>query len=168
MVKIQQLPHKTVLTLSPNRSANWHQNKILILVIATVVMIIALAWSYMGVWLVLPFAGCEIALLSYLMYRVSYNSYQKQVITITPHTLMLQTGIYYPRQQWIFKRPDIHITIVETQPDNEFATTRLNLHGQQWIIELGTFLNQQDRKMALGYLQQQGLRVFSNRWWRTP
>lgn len=168
MVKLQQLPRKTVLTLSPNRSANWHQNKILLLVISTVVMIIALAWSYKGAWLVLPFAGCEIALLSYFMYRVSYNSYQKQVITLTPHILILQAGTYYPRQQWIFKRPEIHITIIEAQPDNEFATTQLNLHSEQLVIELGTFLNQQDRKLALRYLQQQGLRVYSNKWWRTP
>jgi len=89
------------------------------------------------------------------------------VITITPHILILQAGTYYPRQQWVFKRPDIHIAIIEAQPDNEFATTQLNLHGERLVIELGIFLNQQDRKIALRYLQQQGLRVYSNKWWQT-
>lgn len=135
---------------------------------ATVILIIALAWSLVGAWVVLPFAGFEICLLTYLMYRVSYASYQKQIITITTHTLVLQMGTYYPQQQWVFKRQNMHLSIIEAQADNEFSTTELRLHDEQIMVEIGNFLNQHDRKLALVYLQQQGLRVQSNKWWHRP
>lgn len=168
MVKLEQLNQKTVITLSPNRSANWHQCKILLGVMSTIIMLIALAWSLVGAWLVLPFAGCEIGLLTFLMYRVNYASYQKQIITITADTLVFQTGTYYPQQQWVFKRLNTQLAITEEEVDTEFATTQLRLEGEKGVIEIGNFLNQSDRRLTLSYLQQQGLRIHSNKWWQLP
>ena len=85
MVKLKHKHESVILTLQPNRSANWQQNKIIIMVMAAFVMSIAIAWSAVGVWIVLPFAGFEVGLLAFLMHRVSYSTYQKQITVSYTH-----------------------------------------------------------------------------------
>ena len=94
MVKLHHTGERWVLTLSPNRSANWVQTKLLITTMAFFVLIIALAWTLVGAWLVLPFAGIEVALLWFIAYKVSLYTYQQQVITITATSIELQLGTY--------------------------------------------------------------------------
>jgi uncharacterized membrane protein len=48
MVKLKCKHDLVILTLQPNRSANWRQNKLIIIVMVAFVMIISIAWSAMG------------------------------------------------------------------------------------------------------------------------
>jgi len=75
MLKLKRKHDSVILTLQANRSANWRQNKIIIIVMPAFVMIISMAWSVMGAWVILPFAGFEVGLLAFLIYRVSYSTY---------------------------------------------------------------------------------------------
>jgi Flp pilus assembly protein TadB len=75
MVKLKRKHDSVILPLQPNRSANWRQNKLIIIVIVAFVMITSIAWSVMGAWVILPFAGFEVGLLAFLMYRVSYSTW---------------------------------------------------------------------------------------------
>jgi len=153
-----------IITLSPNRSANWLQTKILIMIIGLVVMLIATAWSFVGVWMVLPFAGFEVGLLAFLMYRVSYASYQKQIITIDLQYVKFEAGVYFPQQSHLFTKCDTKLAILE--PEGPYDLTKIRLGDNNAVVELGCFLNQDDRKLALQHLKEAGLRVHSNKWWR--
>ncbi|MFT5314064.1 MAG: putative membrane protein [Paraglaciecola sp.] len=155
--------NESIITLSPNRSANWLQTKILIVSIGLFVLLIALAWSVAGVWMILPFAGFEVSLLAFLLYRVSYSSYQKQLITIDSQHVRFEAGVYFPKQSRSFTRDAAKLAIIE--PQGPYGLTKISLGDKNSIVELGCFLNQDDRKIALRYLKEAGLRVHSNKWW---
>ena len=164
MVKLKHKHESIILTLQPNRSANWQQNKIIIMVMAAFVMIIAIAWSVVGVWVILPFAGFEVGLLAFLMYRVSYSTYQKQIITIDKDTLTFDAGVYYPKSHYSFNK---HKLVVKTtEPQTEYEQTHITLEDELQKVVVGQFLNQQDRKTTLAHFRKAQLHVQKEKWWK--
>ena len=165
MVKLKHKHESVILTLQPNRSANWQQNKIIIMVMAAFVMIIAIAWGVVGVWIILPFAGFEVGLLAFLMYRVSYSTYQKQIITINSQTVTFESGIYYRKQCLHFEKDKISVITIAAQTDYE--QTHITLKDNQQNVVIGEFLNQQDRQVMLSHFKEAQLYVHSDKWWKT-
>ena len=165
MVKLKYKHDSVILTLQPNRSANWRENKLIIGFIAAFVMIIAIAWSVVGVWMILPFAGFEVGLLAFLMYRVSYSTYQKQIITIDKDTLSFHAGVYYPKRSCLFIKDKVLVKTVE--PKTEYEHTYIALHDGHQSIIIGQFLNQADRITTLEYLKKAKLHIHKDKWWKT-
>lgn len=165
MVKLKRQHDDIILTLQPNRSANWQQTKIVILVMATFVMLIALAWSVVGAWVILPFAGLEVTLLAFLMYRVSYSTYQKQIISIQNQQVIFQAGVYYPKRYIQFNRD--HLTIKTTSPDTVYDHTQVVFESPQQKVEVGAFLNQLDRELMLTHLKNAQLYIHNDKWWKS-
>jgi uncharacterized membrane protein len=165
MVKLKYKHDSVTLILQPNRSANWRQNKIIIVIMAVFVMAIAIAWSVVGVWIVLPFAGFEVGLLAFLMYRVSYSTYQKQIITIHSDKVTFQAGVYYPDCFHSFCTDELLIKTIEAQ--SEFEQTHITLNDKHHTIVIGQFLNQPDRLATLDHLKKAKLHIHTDRWWKT-
>lgn len=165
MVKLKYKHNSVTLTLQPNRSANWRQNKIIMMVMAAFVMIIAIAWSVVGVWIILPFAGFEVGLLAFLMYRVSYSTYQKQIITIDSDTVIFQAGVYYPTRFYLFNKDKLSVKTIEAQ--TEFEQTHITLDDGHQVIVIGQFLNQPDRVATLAHLKKAKLHIHIDKWWKT-
>jgi uncharacterized membrane protein len=164
MVKLKRKHDSVRLTLQPNRSANWRQNKIIMMVMAAFVMIIAIAWSVVGVWIILPFAGFEVGLLAFLMYRVSYSTYQKQIITINNHSVTFESGVYYSKQCLHFDKNKVSVITIE--PQTAFEQTLISLEDKQQKVVVGQFLNQQDRQTTLTHFKAAQLYVHSDKWWK--
>jgi uncharacterized membrane protein len=152
-----------IVTLSPNRSANWTQTKTLITIIGLFVLCIALIWAALGVWIILPFAGLEVSLLAFLLYRGSYSTYRKQVITINQDTLKFEAGVYHPKCLFQFDLKQLSINVKE--PTLPFDFSELHFKDAQHHLAFGQFLNQDDRLLTLDYLQQAGVHIQSDRWW---
>ncbi|MFT5838005.1 MAG: putative membrane protein [Flavobacteriales bacterium] len=165
MVKVKRKNDSVILTLQPNRSANWRQNKIIILLITAFVMSIAMVWSVMGVWMILPFAGFEVGLLAFVMYRVSYFTYQKQIITINNRSVTFESGVYYSKQCLYFDKKTLSVITIE--PQTAFEQTLISLEDKQKKVIIGQFLNQQDRQTTLTHFQEAQLYVHSDKWWKS-
>jgi uncharacterized membrane protein len=165
MVKLKYKHDSVILTLQPNRSANWRQNKIIIMVMVFFVMVIAIAWAVVGVWVILPFAGFEVGLLAFLMYRVSYSTYQKQIITINKDTVTFHAGVYYAKRCYSFITDNVVVKI--TEPQTEYEQTHITLEDEQQKIVVGQFLNQQDRQTTLTHFKEAHLHVHNDKWWKT-
>ncbi|WP_166423298.1 DUF2244 domain-containing protein [Paraglaciecola sp. 20A4] len=164
MVKLDQSDHHWVLTLSPNRSANWAQTKLLVSIVASLVLIISIAWAFIGAWFVLPFAGIEVGLLWFISYRVSLYTYQQQVITITDASIKLQSGTYRPQKDWVFDRNYTHVALIEAQ--GSFDCIQMSLIDDTRRVVFGEFLNQADRIIALKYIKALPVTVLSDKWWQ--
>jgi uncharacterized membrane protein len=164
MVKLKHKHDSVILTLQPNRSANWRQNKIIIMVMAAFVMTIAIVWGVVGVWMILPFAGFEVGLLAFLMYRVSYSTYQKQIITIDKDTLTFHAGVYYPKSCYSFCKGKVVVKIIE--PQTSYEQTHITLDDGQQKVVVGEFLNQQDRQTTLSHFKKAHLYVHNDAWWK--
>jgi uncharacterized membrane protein len=154
------------IVLSPNRSASWAQTKGLLLLMAIVVIGIAIVWSFVGAWLILPFAGLEVGLLALFMYLGSYASYQQQVITLDDTQIRVQMGVHYPKYNASLDRSRTYLAIIEAE--TEYELMQLCLQDDKQQIPVGQFLNQQERLLARDTLQKEGLLPVSNHWWRAP
>ena len=156
---------KTTIILTPNRSASWNEIKWVLIAMASFVMVIAIAWSFVGAWVVLPFAGFEITLLTILMIKVNRFTHQQQVITFAQRQISVETGVESPQSRFDFERSSALLNV--TEPEHSMDKVKLQLSDQHSSMELGAFLNQQDCQLAREELKSAGLFVSSNKWWRT-
>lgn len=162
MVIARQRDEEVWIELHPNRSATWQQTKLLIGLMAAFVGIIALGWALAGVWVILPFAGLEAGLLAFLLYRVSCRTYQQQHINITAKQVRVSL-----RRQHAPIHLDRSLCHVEfDDPHDNWHLPVIRLIDHQHFIEIGEFLNLDDRKKLKRTLEQAGLITCRRQWWR--
>jgi uncharacterized membrane protein len=155
MVISNQTQHDTIITLLPNQSADWRQTRLFLLLICSTTLIVGLFWAVVGAWAVLPFSGLEASLVAWLLYRVSRDTYRRQVITLGANHLRVQFGTHFPQRSWDFDRQEARLAV--TEPAHHLDGPRLQLYDTQHSIELGQFLNSEDRRAALASLKAAGL-----------
>lgn len=155
MVRRHTDNHKTIIVLAPNRSMTWETNKKILLVMFIVAMIIGLSFAYIGAWLVLPFAGLEIMLLGAGMYYVCWKLNFKQTISMQAESLILQQGVYFPKEQWHWQKS---ATSLIKQPSRyRMSPPALFLKHLNQTVEIGAFLNRSEKATLREYLIHAGI-----------
>lgn len=155
MVEYHENGDKRQLVLYPNRSMSWETNKKILLALFCVNMTIALAWSAMGAWMVLPFAGLEVFFVGLGMYYVSWKLSFKQIISIEADSLILQKGVYYPKQEWRWQRSDT--TLLKKPSNYRLSAPSLFLRHLSERVEIGDFLNRNEKKALRQHLVKLGM-----------
>ncbi len=151
------------ITLTPNRSLTTVQTQWVVFAVCTVVFIIALFWSMQGAFLVLPFAGLDIILFAYFMFKINQESLRKQLITIDDDKVLIQSGKKDIEQALTFSRPDTYVVVAEQK---ERKPLGLKLSDSHSHFELGSFLTNQDKIEARKALKLAGLREMNEQWWQ--
>jgi uncharacterized membrane protein len=149
----------TIITLFPNRSATWEETRLFVAAICGTTLIIGVFWTFIGAWMVLPFSGLEAALVAYLFYRVCQSTYQRQVITCDRHNVIVQFGTHFPKRTWTLERERTRLSV--TEPAHELDPLKLVIADTLHNIELGAFLNKDDKELALKEFRKTGLQVRS-------
>lgn len=149
-----------VITLQPNRSCSWAQTRLFLLVFVGLTLAIGVFWASMGVWAVLPFSGLEAGLLTFLMYRVSQSTYERQRIVVSDSQVLIQVGSAFPRRTWRLQRQHTHLAVIE--PPHRLDPPRVSIFDTRHNIEIGRFLNRDDKARALAELKRAGLFVRSH------
>ncbi|RBP53637.1 DUF2244 domain-containing protein [Arenicella xantha] len=134
------------LVLSPNRSMSWQTNKKILLALFVVNMSIAAAWAMMGAWMIMPFAGLEVLLVGLGMYYASWKLSFKEIITVRADSIVLQKGVYFPKQEWQWQLSQTRLLKQPSSYRMSPPTLRLKHVNEQ--IEIGRFLNR-DEKIVL-------------------
>lgn len=163
MVVTEQNKDGIFISLSPNRSASWQQSKWIIIVMLAVVMIIAIAWTFVGAWVVLPFAGLEIALFAFLMHRVSINTHSVQTIDIQADKIDISYGFRKKRRYLHLYRASLEIYY--TTSENDWELPRITFVSGEQKLSIGDFLNLEDRLKLKDVLQDAGFFLCKNKWW---
>jgi uncharacterized membrane protein len=163
MVISTQNNDHTIITLSPNRSVTWQQTKWIIVIMIVVVMTIAIAWTFVGAWVVLPFAGFEVGLFAFLMYRVSIFTHTQQIIYISPTKVNIEMG--YRKKHMLAEMSRAQLDVFYSESENNWELPRIALCTQDEKFEVGDFLNLDDRKKLKDVLQNAGLTICRNKWW---
>ncbi len=155
MVEVQTNDTEERLILSPNRSMSWQTNKRILLAMFLVNMLIALGWTAMGAWMVLPFAGLEILLVGIGMYYVSWKLSFKEILILEADSLIIQKGVYYPKQEWHWQRSNSSLL---KQPSRYRMTApTLYLRHLNEEVEIGAFLNRSEKKLLREHLTKFGI-----------
>ena len=134
---------KTIMVM-PNRAMPWQHIMMFYFAIAIVTLTIAFNFCAQGLTLILPFAGLELAALGAVLYISAWRSNIKEVVSVTDEKIKIEIGRNSPEKIFEFDRAWVKIVLEKSW--NNWYPSRLLLrsHGKQ--IELGKFLNEQERQ----------------------
>jgi uncharacterized membrane protein len=164
MVSAENLNNNTIITLTPNRSTEWKDLKRWLIILCLPAVIVALAWLVAGIWIILPFAGLELGLLCYFMLKVCYQNYRVQQISIDNKKVTVRSGINQIKEIQSFTRPLCYLIV--KQPKSPMENLELSIANDTHSLNIGEFLNPEDREKARKSLIQAGLIECSNEWWK--
>ncbi len=127
----------------PNRSMSWRSLIGAYTGIAAAALAVAIYFYLQGLTLVLPFSGLELLFLGAVLYITAWKSDWREVITVGDETISVQTGRYGPESHFEFQRQWAKLILARSRG---WYPSRLLLrsHGRQ--IEIGSFLNEQERQ----------------------
>ena len=164
MVENRTSEQGTIVILRPNRSLSWMGNKLFLLLMAIPMFIIAIGWTILGAWPVLPFAGIDFLILAYCTYKICYQNYQHDSITIDKYQVTINHGVGM-RKKRVLARCDTYLYV--KNPVKPMDLPQLRLADNTEKVEIGKFLNKEDRELCRDVLKQAGLIECVDQWWES-
>jgi len=140
------------IVLSPNMSVSWRDNLLFLYIVCSLALAIGISFSLMGMWLVLPFTGLEVAGLIGVVYYVAHKCHRIEVIRVEDGQLVVESGYTRPQSSW---RSELFWTrLIVHAPDRPWDPMRIFIRGRRDQIEVGAFLNEADKKFLIKQLRQ--------------
>lgn len=135
---------KQGFVIMPNKAMPWPQLVCVYFAIAIVTLSVALYFFFQGLTLILPFAGLELAALGIGLYVSAWRGGVKEVVRVTGDKVSIEIGHDFPERCHELKRP--WAKVVLDKPWHNWYPSRLLLrsHGEQ--VEVGRFLNEEERQ----------------------
>jgi len=104
-VEYDRHSHQGRIVLQPNRAISWRANRIFLLLITFITILIASTFALLGAWLILPFAGIEILLLTSLLWYVYTIHSRQEVVHFSTAEVVVEKGRSEPVLKWKCQRP---------------------------------------------------------------
>lgn len=139
------------IIVSPNMSGDWRITKLCLWIISGLVLLIGATFSLLGLWLVFPFAGLEVIALVSLMVWVAHQCRRKQVITFEDNRIQVEKGYRTPGLSWDSELFFTRLLIYK--PMYRGHLCRIFLRSKEQKLEIGEFLNEQDKKRLITELR---------------
>ena len=133
------------IILQPNPGMSWQATQWAWGALACVSLLIAIGFTIVGLWPILPFAGIELAVLAWAFWYTARQAQLKQVITLTQDEVKVESGRYYANQCWCYPRQLVQLEITQAKP--HVGRTCIAFTTKHHRIELGSFLNRQESHM---------------------
>jgi uncharacterized membrane protein len=138
--------------IRPNQSLTWREAIQVYTAIASVCLGIGIAYALHGFWTVLPFAGLEILVLGAAFYLCLTRSQIREVVSVNASVVTVEKGRQTPEERWECPRAWARISL--QQPHIAWYPSRLAIAFQGRQVELGAFLNEEERRALAVELQQ--------------
>ena len=127
------------------------ENQILFAMLAVVSFSIAGTFAWMGMWLILPFAGVEMLVLGIALYICQRYKKYKEVITIDHKEISIVAGYGKKNNECVLRRAWAKVLLLPTTyKDN--PTLWIRSHGKQ--VEVGSCLRLEEKKALVQVLTQ--------------
>ena len=140
------------IVLSPNLSVAWRDNVLFLYVVCIIALCIGITFSLMGMWMVLPFTGLEVIILISVVYCVARKCHRIEVISVDDGSIRVEQGYTKPQSSW---SSDLFWTRLIVLPqERPWHPLRVYLRGRDNQIEIGTFLNDADKRILIKQLRQ--------------
>ncbi len=153
------------IVAQPNQSASWETNKQLLIGFSLFSCVIATAFSLIGAWMILPFAGLEMTALGGALYIVCRKLNLRHVLRIDEAVLIIEKGIGQPQHSWRFSKSACSILVERKHHPWDPISIAICGYDEQGALQqipVGEFLNQADSQLLLETLKQQGLSIRSD------
>lgn len=113
---------------------------------------IGMLFALYGYWPVLPFAGLEVIVLGIAFYRCLSRSQLREVVTVGSEVVSVEKGRQQPQQRW--ECPRAWARVVLEHAPIAWYPRRLTVAFQGRRVEIGQFLNEEERGVLADELQQ--------------
>jgi len=130
----------------------WHQAKCFFAVMAAVCLLIAGVFTLAGFWLVLPFAGLEIALLGAALYHSARQAARREVVAIDERFVEITRFVPAPCRPWRCQRVWARVKLLPARVGWHPSKLCIRSHGKQMVV--GDFLTESERKGLAVALRQ--------------
>ena len=128
----------------PNCSMSWQENKAFVASLACISFTIAGVFAFQGMWMILPFAGIEILMLTGILYWTGLQATHREVISIDDDKVRVEVGRRKSRQMYEFQRAWTKVELRSpTLPNRQ---SRLVMRSKGKELEIGACLTEQERK----------------------
>ena len=140
------------IILTPNRSISWPLLLKFYLFTCFVSFSIALLFTLLGYWMVLPFSGLEMMLLGGGRYVACRKVYRQEVISINNDLIKVEKGCISVADSSQFDRHWARLSIEEIKHFRKKMQLKIGSHGN--FIEVGSFLNESEKETLAFELNQ--------------
>lgn len=138
------------VTFKPNSSLSAYAKLRVILLLSIIPCIIGIGFTLIGVWLVLPFVGLELAALAYAFYYINLHEEDYESISIDGDKLVVETCY----QGLVTKKMlnPYWTTLVKRESENGELHIGLKSHGKEIVI--GKYLTKTQRETIAEQIQK--------------
>ena len=140
------------IVLQPNRSISWPLLLRFYLLTCVVSFSIAIAFSVLGYWMVLPFSGLEMMVLGLGLYFTCRNTHRQEVIRVDGEQIRIEKGCVDVEERYEFDRNWVQMRSEERPGWRKSITLSLGSHGE--FVEVGSFLNVHEKESLAFELNQ--------------
>ena len=147
--------------LTPNRSMSWRGNMRIWAALFVLSGIIVTGMSILGAWVILPFAGLELAALAAGFYLTSRQCQRQEVLALEPGVIRLEKGRRRKESEWEFPRQ--YARLMQDEPRHPFTPPKLSIQFRDEEVPIGQFLNIEDTDVLIGILERSGIAIQKRR-----
>lgn len=126
-----------------NQSMTWRENLLFLYLAGTVAGIITAFCMFFGLWLVLPFTGAEMILLTVSLYVVSRRTSTCEVVTIKDDHIIVEKGRHRVEERKVFSRHWAKVAL--SIPAHQWYASKLTIGSHGKRIEVGQDLIEEER-----------------------
>jgi len=152
MIENHMLPERGTgyLLIGPSPSLSWQGNKLFLLATACVVLTLPVYFLLQGLWLILPFAGLELAVLWGALYYTSLRQHRREVLAFTETEVVLQSGRRLLRHEIRLSR---HWSRFVVRDGGQWSPRRLWLRCHDREFELASALDAMEKESLIHLLE---------------
>ncbi len=154
MIEIDETPDQDRvgrIVLRPNQSLSWQATKLFLGLLLCLSLAIATFFLLQGYWMILPFSLLEMSVVGGCFYYLSRRAQWQQVIDFSPEVICLTAGRKGPEEVYRWQR--YFTKIMVSEPERRWYAPRIHLQHRQEEIELGAFLNAEEKNQLVKHLQ---------------
>jgi uncharacterized membrane protein len=115
--------------------------------ISAITLGIAAAFAALGAWLIMPFAGIELALLYWAFRHLENHAGDYERVTIEGDRVIVEVVDRNSQQRYVFNRYWVQVLLYGGE-------RRLTLRSRGIEVEIGRYLTHEDRALAARTLKQ--------------
>ena len=153
---MEALDQVNKIVLRPNNSLSPEGSVKVVMALFAIVLVVAFGFALIGAWLVLPFAGLEVAALAYAFYCVHMHSDDYESITIAGDDVIVEKKNNKDFTTTIFQRYWAQISVRDVIQGKGKSNKRalfISSHGKE--VEFGKyFINDGQRTMFARELRE--------------
>ena len=150
MVSVEEKSNSNYLiTLSPNSSLTGIYRTIFLASISFVCVGIATVFYFFGAYLILPFAGIEIAILLIAFYLSFKWSSRKELIYISQEVVKIEKGIN--KAEYLWEEFRTFTSFIIENDANKLLRLSFRSKGDDVIV--GDFLNEDDKNILINEIR---------------